>query len=278
MDLLSLLGWILAAAFISISIMMGKNPETGKVVLIVKQFIGFIDPGSIMIVVGGTISSLMVSFPLSDFAKIPKHLKIVLFPTKYNPIEYIEQITTFAKEARINGLLALEDKLNQVSDPFLKNSLLLVVDSVEPEKVKDLLNNELDYLDERHSQSLSFYLKASDYAPAFGMIGTLVGLINLLANLQDIDALAANMAVALVTTFYGVIMANVIFKPVANKLKKRHEEEYLCKMIISEGVQSIQDGDNPTFIQDKLMRLLPVSYTDNASGGKSKGKSKSKKK
>ncbi len=276
MDLLSLLGWILAAAFISISIMLGKNPETGNYMLAIKQFIGFIDPGSIMIVVGGTISSLMVSFPLSDFAKIPKHLKIVIFPSKYNPIEYIEQITTFAKEARINGLLALEDKLNQVNDPFLKNSLLLVVDSVEPEKVKELLNNELDYLDERHAQGLSLYLKASDYAPAFGMIGTLVGLINLLANLQDSDSLAANMSVALVTTFYGVIMANVIFKPIASKLKKRHEEEYLCKMIISEGVQSIQDGDNPTFIQDKLMRLLPTSYTDNAAGGNSKGKSKKK--
>lgn len=259
MDFLSVLGWILAAVLVVVSIIMGEDPETGKTILVMKQLEGFIDISSIAIVVGGTITAMMVSYPASVFKNTFKHLKIVLFPKKYNPLECIEQITTFAKEARINGLLALEDKLNQVDDPFMKNSLLLVVDSVEPEKVKTLLANELDYLDERHSQSISFYMKASEYAPAFGMAGTLIGLINLLANMSDADSLASNMAVALVTTFYGVIMANLIFKPIANKLKKRHEEEYLYKMIISEGVQAIQDGDNPTFIEEKLMRLLPTS-------------------
>lgn len=259
MDLLTLIGWILAVFLIVVSILMGEDPDTGRIILIVKQLEGFFDPSSIAIVVGGTISALMVSYPGSTFKKVPKHFKIAIFPTKFNPVEYIDQITNFAKEARINGLLALEDKLNDVRDPFLKTSLLLVVDSVEPEKVKSLLSNELDNLEERHMQDLNFYLKASEYAPAFGMVGTLIGLINLLANLSDTESLASNMSVALVTTFYGVILANLLFKPIASKLKKRHEEEYLCKLIISEGVQSIQDGDNPTFIQEKLMRLLPSS-------------------
>ncbi len=276
MDLLTLIGWILAIILIIGSILMGKDPDTGKVIFIVSQLKGFFDPGSIAIVVGGTIGALMVSYPGSTFKKIPKHFKIALFPKKYNPVEYIDQITNFAKEARINGLLALEDKLNDVSDPFLKTSLLLVVDSVEPEKVKVLLSNELDNLEERHMQCLSFYMKASEFAPAFGMAGTLIGLINLLANMSDADSLAANMSVALVTTFYGVLLANLIFKPVANKLKKRHEEEYLCKMIISEGVQSIQDGDNPTFIQEKLMRLLPTSV--NAGAKKEQSPAKAEKK
>lgn len=259
MDIMSILGWIIGGVLIVISIMLTDDPETGKKILQASNLSGFWDIPSVAIVFGGTLAALMISYPLKSIAKIPKHLKIVLFPKKYNPQDYIEQILFFAKEARINGLLALEDKLNEVKDPFLKESLLLVVDSVEPEKVKALLNNELDYLDERHGQDISFYLKASEYSPAFGMAGTLIGLINLLGNLSDADALATNMAVALVTTFYGTLLANLVFKPIASKLKMRHEEEYLCKMIISEGVQAIQDGDNPNFIQEKLTRLLPAS-------------------
>lgn len=253
MDLLSILGFILGVGFILISIMLGDGWE-----LVPKQLEGFFDPASIMIVLGGTIAALMISFPLKSFAKIPKHLKIIFAPKKYNPQQYIEQIVFFAKEARINGLLALEDKLSETKDKFLKNSILLVVDSVEPEKVRALLNKELEYLEERHAQDMAFYNKASEYAPAFGMIGTLIGLVNLLANLEDTATLTANMAVALITTFYGTILANLIFKPIASKLKARHDEEYLCKLIISEGVQAIQDGDNPNFIQEKLTRLLPA--------------------
>jgi chemotaxis protein MotA len=260
MDLLSLLGFIFGTGFVIVSILLGEDPVTGAATINPGQLSGFWDLPSVMIVIGGTIAALMISFPIKSFTKIPKHLKIIFLPKKYNPQSYIEQIVFFAKEARINGLLALEDKLNSTQDKFIKNSLLLVVDSVEPEKVRGLLNKELDYLDERHAQDMAFYNKASEYSPAFGMVGTLIGLINLLANLSDTEALTKNMAVALVTTFYGVILANVIFKPIANKLKVRHEEEYLCKMIISEGVQAIQDGDNPTFIQEKLTRLLP-SYS-----------------
>lgn len=257
MDFLSFLGLIVGFGCIIISILMGETPD-GAFELVPAQLQGFFDLPSIMIVFGGTIAALMVSFPLKAFAKIPKHLKIIFFPKKYNPQQYIEQIVYLAKEARINGLLALEDKLSETKDKFLKNSILLVVDSIEPEKVRSLLNRELEYLEERHVQDTAFYYKGSEYAPAFGMIGTLIGLINLLANLEDTATLTKNMAVALVTTFYGVILANLIFKPIANKLKARHEEEYLCKMIISEGVQAIQDGDNPNFIQEKLTRLLPA--------------------
>ena len=254
MDLVTIIGYVLGLGFIILSIMLGDG-----FAIIPAQMSQFIDVPSIMIVVGGTISALLISFPGKAFGKIPKHFAMMLFPKKYNPEKYIEQIVFFAKEARINGLLALEDKLNAVEDPFLKNSLLLVVDSVEPDKVRTLLNNELDYMDERHNNDASFYLMGSDLAPAFGMIGTLIGLINLLANLSDSAKLASSMAVALITTFYGSFLSNFIFKPIARKLKERHADEYLCKMIVVEGVQSIQDGDNPNFIQEKLARLLPAS-------------------
>lgn len=256
MDILTILGWIFGFGFVILSIFLGKDPETGKRIIDASQITGFIDAPSIMIVLGGTLAALMVSNSFSNFKKIPKHLKIILFPKKYNAVDYIDQITEFAREARSNGLLAIENKLNETKEPFLKNSLMLVVDSVDPDKVSKLLETELENLDERHSNDIAFYTRAAGFAPAFGMIGTLIGLVNLLGNLNDSDALAANMAVSLVTTFYGTILANLIFNPIANKLRLRHEEEYLCKFIIAEGVKSIQDGDNPAFIREKLMRFI----------------------
>lgn len=269
MDLMSIIGWLLAIVLILIGMVLTKNtgPDgTATYTWMFENLPNFFDPTSIAIVIGGTVAALMVSFPGKCFAKIPKHLKIVFFPTKYDPKKYIAQLVEFAKEARINGLLALEDKLNNTKDEFLRSSLMLVVDSVDPEKVKTLLETELDYLDDRHSQDRAFYDRGSSYAPAFGMIGTLIGLINLLKQLDDPSSIGPAMAVALITTFYGTLVSNCIFGPISNKLKVRHDEEYLCKMIISEGVQAIQAGENPRFIEEKLTQLLPRNM-----GGK-KGK------
>ena len=252
MDIMSILGLVVVIGTILFGILF--DSEAG---FVVDNLGNFFDPASIAVVLGGVIAALMISFPLKNFTKIGKHLKIVMFPTKYNPREYIAQIVDLAKEARINGLLSLESKLEETKDTFLKNSMMLVVDAVEPEKVKQLLEKELDYLDERHAQDRAFYDKAAAYGPAFGMIGTLMGLINLMKKLSDPDAIPPAMALALVTTFYGSVLANCIFTPISNKLKIRHEEEYLCKLIVAEGVESIQAGDNPTFIEEKLTQLIP---------------------
>ena len=252
MDLMSILGWL----FGIVTILFGILFDT-KNGIIMDNLRKFWDLPSVAVVVGGLIAALMVSFPFKCFARIPKHLKIILFPTKYNPLDYIAQIVELAKEARVNGLLSLEGKLEDTKDPFLKSSMMLVVDAVEPEKVKRLLETELDYLDERHAQDRAFYDKAAAYSPAFGMIGTLMGLVNLLKSLNDPDAIAPAMALALVTTFYGTILANLIFTPISNKLRVRHEEEYLCKLIVAEGVESIQAGDNPRFVEEKLTQLIP---------------------
>lgn len=283
MDLMSIIGWVLGAVLVVLSLLLAKNPDAASGLaglfdygIAAQQGWAFIDMPSVLIVIGGTIAGLMVSFPGKFFAKIPKHLKIVLFPTKYNPLSYIEQIVEFAKEARINGLLALEDKLKDTEDLFLRNSLMMVVDAVEPEKVKNMMETELDYLDDRHAQDRAFYEKGAGFAPAFGMIGTLIGLINLMGGLDDVAAVASGMAVALVTTFYGTILANLVFSPIATKLKARHEEEYLCKMIVCEGVQAIQAGENPSFIQEKLTQLLPQSIA--AAGEANEGKAKKGKK
>lgn len=271
MDLMSIIGWILGIAMIFMGMVLQKVTVDGisHYEIFLSNLISFFDPTSIAIVIGGTIAALMISFPGKCFAKVGKHLKIVFMPTKYDPHKYIAEIVGFAKEARVSGLLALEDKLQNTKDEFLRNSLMLVVDSVDPEKVKQLLETELEYLDDRHSQDRAFYDKGANYAPAFGMIGTLIGLILLLKDLSDPSSLGPAMAVALVTTFYGTILANLIFNPISNKLKVRHEEEYLCKLIIAEGVQAIQAGENPRFIEEKLTQLLPRAKA----GKKGKGAS-----
>ncbi len=264
MDLMSLIGWVLGFGLMFVGMILEKN-ELGQYAIKLVNINSFVDLTSIVIVIGGVIAALMISFPMKVFGQLPKHFKIILFPTKYDPHKCIEELVNFAQEARVNGLLALEDKLNNTKDEFMRSSLMLVVDSVDPEKVKMLLENELDYLDERHSQGRLFYEKGASFAPAMGMLGTLIGLINLLKNMSDPDALGASMAVALVTTFYGSLLANLVFSPIATKLKARHDEEYLCKMIICEGVQSIQAGENPRFIEEKLTQFL-------ARASKKKGK------
>lgn len=270
MDIMSVAGWLLGIALIIFGITFDKgDPAAGVGARFIFDNLGnFFDAPSVAVVLGGTFAGLMVAFPLNCFAKIPRHLKIMIMPAKYRPQDYISQIVDLATEARVNGLLSLEGKLNETKDEFLKSSMMLVVDAVEPDKVKQLLETELDYLDERHAQDRAFYDKAGAFAPAFGMIGTLMGLVNLLKQLSDPDAIAPAMALALVTTFYGSCLANMIFIPISNKLKVRHEEEYLCKMIISEGVQAIQAGDNPRFIEEKLTNLIPGVMAKKMSGGK----------
>ncbi len=259
---MSILGWVLMIVLIVYGIIFDKTAG-----LVFDNLMNFWDVNSVAVVLGGVITALMVSFPISMFTKIPRHLKIIFMPKKYNPRDYIDQVVELAEEARTSGLLSLEAKLEECKDEFLKNGMMLVVDAVDAEKVKSILESELDYLDERHAQDRAFYDRASGYGPAFGMIGTLMGLINMLKQLDDPDAIAPAMALALVTTFYGSVLSNGIFTPISNKLKIRHEEEYLCKMIVMEGIQGIQAGDAPRFLREKLEQLIP-GYLVKKGGGK----------
>lgn len=255
-DIMSIIGVILAFGLMVFGIVFGED-DAGKPKIDFKTIESFIDPASIIIVVGGVIACLMFSFPMAQFAKIPKHLGIVFSPKVYNPEVYIAKIVECAKKARANGLLALEEDTNEMTDAFMKNSFQMVVDSVDQEKVKEQMDCWLANLDDRHSADRAFYDKGAELGPAFGMIGTLIGLINMLQNMSDIDTLGPNMAVALVTTFYGSLLANAFFLPISNKLRVRHEEEYLCMTIIAEGVQAIQAGENPKLVQERLVHMLP---------------------
>lgn len=216
----------------------------------------FWDVPSIILTVGCTIATLLTGFPLSQFRRIPSHLKICFFQKSKSPEDIIDTICAYAKEARIKGLLALEEKLNEETDDFLKRGLMLVVDSIDAEKVNMVLEMEMDYLETRHYDNINFYKRAATYAPAYGMVGTLIGLIIMLRYLEDSEQIAPSMAIALVTTFYGSVLANAVFLPIADRLIIRHNDEMLEKQIIMEGVKAIQSGENPRFIEEKLMLML----------------------
>ena len=255
MDIMSILGFILAVVLV----LFGMTFDQEAMKLVFHNLRAFVDIPSMAITLGGTIGVMMLSFPSGAFKKIGKHLKIIIKPYKFDPEQSIEQIVELATEARMKGLLSLEDKLSEIDEPFMHNSLLLVVDSVDSEKVRQVMETELDQLDERHALDRGFYEKEASFAPAFGMIGTLVGLILMLGNMQDVNALAKGMATALITTLYGSLLANIVCLPVASKLKARHDEEFLCKQLVLEGVLAIQEGENPKFIEEKLYKLLPAS-------------------
>ena len=188
-------------------------------------------------------------------------------------------------EARKNGLLALEQKAEELKEPFFKYAIMMIVDSHDPQDVRTLLNDELDYMTTRHETEIGIYEKGTVLAPAFGMTGTLIGLINMLMglNLADgaSDSLGASMSVALITTFYGCLLANLFFAPIAKKLTIRNDEEYLYKQLIIEGVLSIQAGDNPKFLKEKLYCYLKERLNENlkeeGDGGGKKKKGKGKK-
>ncbi|MFI3114668.1 MAG: MotA/TolQ/ExbB proton channel family protein [Clostridia bacterium] len=267
-DVATVIGFTVAMGLIIFGILSGTDEE-GNFRIATENVASFWDAASAAIVIGGVTGCMLIMYPISQFAKIGKHMKIIILPKKFAAYDYIEIISECAKKARMNGLLSLEEDANSMTDPFLKSSIQMVVDSVDPETVQSQMEAWIDNVSQRHLQECTFYEKAAAIAPGMGMIGTLIGLINLMKNLSDIDAVGPNMSVALITTLYGSFLANVIFNPIATKLSVRHEEELLCMMVIYEGVRGIQAGESPTLIQQKLLSMLP-EYKKN--GGKKKGK------
>ncbi|HMM07222.1 MAG TPA: motility protein A [Clostridiales bacterium] len=218
----------------------------------------FISYSSMAITFGGTIAATFMSFPMSTFKYIPKHMKIILAKKEYQPQVYIDKVIEYAIEAKRKGLLALEGKANVEKDEFMKRSVLLIVDAIEPTEARTILESELDCLEERHTKGWQIYERAATFAPAFGMIGTLIGLINMLKSLTDTGAadaastLGLGMSVALITTLYGALLANLVLVPIASRLQCRHYEEMICKEVVLEGILSIHAGVNPRITEERL--------------------------
>lgn len=262
MNVVYLIGIVLAIVFTVFGIMVGITINPGQSPMFTFSFDpeslwNFFDLSSILIVVGGTLAVVIACYP--KLAKsFPKHIKIMLRAKAFDPSVYVEQLVELAQIARKNGLLALEEKANEQTDPFFKQAIMLIVDANDPDRVHSILNNDIEQTSARHQEVIAMYERGSNAAPAFGMIGTLIGLINMLKTLDgaDMDALGPNMSVALVTTFYGSFLAHVVFNPIAANLTARDEEEILCRQIIVEGIMAIQSGENPKFLRERLMTFM----------------------
>lgn len=252
MDFTGLIGLAAGAALIFFGMTGMAGPDAAR---------SFVDFRAMAITFGGTAAAALVAFPFSYFRKIPAQIRIAARRNRYDPKRTIGTMANLAQEARRSGLLSLEKTAEGLEDPFLRESVLLIVDAIAPEKVREMLENELDALEERHAQGWKFYEKAAAFAPAFGLIGTLIGLINMLGHLNmessgSAAAIGRGMAVALVATFYGALLSNLVLLPLGHKLHVRHDEERLCKEIVAEGVVAIQAGENPRHIERRLNAFL----------------------
>lgn len=245
MDLATLVGFVVAVGIIMAAMIMGGGIAP------------FIDVPSILVVAGGTIGAVMMNFTLGQFfGAIKVALKALMFKID-KPEELIELVVQMANEARTGGLLALEGK--ETGNPFLAKGIQMMVDGHEPAVVRQTLKLEMNQAAERHEGGILIFSKVGEMAPAMGMIGTLVGLVLMLGNMSDPASIGPSMAVALLTTLYGALIANVFALPLAGKLSLRKDEEVMIQSMIIDAVAGIQEGRNPRVIEEILRTYQPGS-------------------
>ncbi len=263
MDLASLIGLVLCAVLVIFGI---TNGDDG-----VAALGYFVDVPSILITFGGAFSASLASVSMSDFIGGLKSFGLIFKPVNVNVPEMITQIIDLSNVARKEGLLSLEEAAGNLDDPFMKKGILLIVDGTDPELVRGILESELSSIESRHKTKIGFWETVASMGPAWGMIGTLVGLVIMLQHMSDPSALGPSMAVALITTFYGSVLANWMCTPTANKLKANNAIEIQAKEIMIEGLLSIQAGENPRVIEEKLKSFLSPSErtttTEEGAGG-----------
>ncbi|MFH1514315.1 MAG: flagellar motor protein [bacterium] len=262
MDLASIIGIVLGFGFLLYGMMSGGGAE---------QLMLFWNAPSLMIVLGGCVAAVMVNYPLANVINTAKIVKHVFKNRDGDSTQMIGTMVSFAEKARREGLLALEEEANKLDDPLMKKGIQLVIDGTEPEQVRNILEIELSFLEERHRLGKQIFDALAAYAPAFGMIGTLIGLIQMLANLDDPSTIGGSMAIALITTLYGAIFANLLFLPMAGKLSVKSDDEMLFLHVMVEGIVSIQNGENPRMVQEKLASFFAPDKRART-GAKAEGK------
>jgi len=251
-DIGSLIGLISGILFIVVSILINGEWDFSAVG-------AFADLPSVMICFGGPMASTFIGQPIGRFIGAMKAAKFVFLPPKFDHQGTIDKIVHLSNLARREGVLALEESAQSMDDPFLKKGIMLVVDGADPELVRSVLETEMVYMENRHNDIRSVWDMLNGLAPAWGMIGTMVALVLMMGNLTDIELLAQNMALAMITTFYGAILANFIAMPISKKLSIFNNDEMLLKEVQIEGMLSIQNGENPRIIEEKLKAFLAPS-------------------
>lgn len=253
MDLASLVGIILGLVMVVFGIF-----SSGGAIM------DFIDPPSVLITIGGSLASTLASHKIKDFVTGFKGITLAIKePSNQDPSQVIANIINLSNVSRKEGLLALEDASNEINDEFMKKGIMLVVDGTDPDLVRGILETDLACIEERHKKVIGFWEKWAEMGPAWGMIGTLIGLVNMLQNLTDSATIGPNMAVALLTTLYGSLIANWLASPTAAKLKSNNSIEIMMKEVAVEGLLSIQAGENPRVIEEKLKSFLPPASRNN---------------
>ncbi|MCF2642323.1 MAG: motility protein A [Lachnospiraceae bacterium] len=266
MDIASLLGLVLGAVMVVFGIVTGDGGFS---------LLGnFVDKASILITIGGSLAGVLGSNKLPDFINGFKSFGLAIKQNSGNDVgEVITNIINLSNIARKEGLLALEEAANGIEDPFLKKGVMLVVDGTDPELVRGIMETDLTCIEQRHKKVIAFWEKWAELGPAWGMIGTLIGLVNMLKKLDDPSAIGPSMAVALLTTLYGSLIANWLCNPIASKLSVNNDAEITVKEVTVEGLLSIQAGENPRVIEEKLKSFLSPKMRDDMSqeGGEKGG-------
>ena len=246
MDLTSLIGLSLGLAIMGYAVLSGGG-----------SLQAFLDVPSLVCVGGGMLAVVFLSFPFRILAQAPQVLRKACFGTDIDLAMVVSEIVALADVARRDGLLALEPRIASLADPFLARAVQLAVDGSHPEVVEEILRLDVDLLQSRHREGKNLFDQLGRYAPAFGMIGTLIGLILMLGNMTDPSRIGGGMAVALVTTLYGALAANLAFLPLGEKLAVMHRHELLAREIVVRGVIAIQNGESPRAIAHRLASFLP---------------------
>ncbi|MCM1568789.1 MAG: motility protein A [Roseburia sp.] len=247
MDIASLLGIVLGLTMLIFGII--DNAGVGG-------FGRYLDPASAIITFGGAFASTLTSVSLQDYLAGLKSFLLIFKTPTLNTVDMIQKIIDLSNVARKEGLLSLEESAAELDEPFLKKGVLLIVDGTDPELVRGIMETELENVESRHKTLIGFWDTLGSMGPAWGMIGTLVGLVNMLYNMSDAGAIGPAMAVALITTLYGSLLANWVCIPVSNKLKASNAVEMTQKVVMIEGLLSIQAGENPRVIEEKLKSFL----------------------
>jgi chemotaxis protein MotA len=227
------------------------------------NLMSYVGVSAAIIIFGGTIGAVVVSFPMRALSTVPRLLIIVFTEQVHDIPEVIKQLVGFSERARREGILCLESELANTEDEFLKSGLQLVIDGTDPALVRDTLETKIAFIAERHHQGAGVIEAAGGYAPTMGIVGTVLGLINVLSNIKNPNELAGAIALAFIATLYGIASANLIWLPLANKLKTKHEHEQLVKHIMLEGILSLQSGDNPRIVEQKLKAFLSRGFAKN---------------
>jgi chemotaxis protein MotA len=246
MDIASVLGIVVAVALVLGSIAMGSAPMSS-----------FYNLPSILIVFGGSVGAVFICFPLRNLLNLTNVIRKVFLNHADSFPLLIEQLVSLAETARRDGLLALESRLDDVHHPFVRLGVQMAVDGTRPEIIEDIMRSEIDAVAARHREGKAVMDQMGRFTPAYGMIGTLLGLIMMLSNMADPTTIGSGMAIALITTLYGSLASNIFFIPFAEKLGFINKQEMLGLEIIVRGILAIQSGENPRVVEQKLITFLP---------------------